>query len=617
MVKQPSITAVQGRMRRHPELLALFERHFIHGDERFGSAPAWVQTLLIAWARLSLPRRFFVARATPGGWEHTAYDFASCQEIPVDSREAEHAVAAAVLRFPWFGSLLWLLAAAWAAWLWPDFTVGKAVFKTLVLGGCALAGRIAHVKGAKLFIAYELDPDRRLQVQGVGKALAALQQASRLWLFEPQTVVGRLPTVCVLQSVRNVRANLRLGGLACRGESIWFLPDKVLVSSGGQVRFVAYDRCAVTTAPMEYTEREGRTYRDAVQVGRTWKKVRDDGTPDLSVADNVELPVLRFGRLSFDVGGTRVELLVTNPQVPELFKGHFFDTLGGFDPDSLAGPLPAFGRDYGARRLAGSVAAALRRVPRSAWVVLAVAAALVGGGGTATWLLGAADREVAAADRLYDEGQKAEAVALYRKHPERFWPSGGGDVRNLRRVIEYDLEQGDTADARRWIELVLERGIALEFNSPRARELYTSVKAARERQRVEAETRKRQAEEQERKRREDEEDFQRRAKAAWEKLQKEEKEKAVREEEQRRAEAHRKQEEEEARERAEEAAERKRAAIARAEDKAKPHLAYAQKLIDMGELDKAIQRLKEIIRDYPQTPSAEKAKQLLDKLGEK
>jgi outer membrane biosynthesis protein TonB len=59
--------------------------------------------------------------------------------------------------------------------------------------------------------------------------------------------------------------------------------------------------------------------------------------------------------------------------------------------------------------------------------------------------------------------------------------------------------------------------------------------------------------------------------------------------------------------------------IAQLDKKAMPFLRFAKKLIDTGEVDKAKERLDEIIKEYPGTPSAIEAKRLrkgLDKKGE-
>jgi hypothetical protein len=527
-------------MRLHSELRALFVQLFIHDNERFRTAFPWVQRLRAWWVGLTLPPRFLVARATPSGWEYTAFDFVECRAAPVDARQAHHALAEAVSRFPWLGLLAGALCIVWLAWLPGGSSPAAVVFKTLLLGCLGLAGWAAHCKWARAYIAYELDRESRLHLEAVRSAVGVLRHSSRLWLFEAQTSAGRLQTVKVRGSVRNLQTNLRLGGLTCRGEAVYFLPDQVLVGAGGLVHFVAYDRCAVAAAHLEYTEREGHVWADAVQVGRAWKKVRADGSPDVSDPNNVELPVLRLGRLSLDMGGTRVELLTTNPEVPEQFHRCFFSGPGLLAAEQWPGPAPPFGNPGGklVRLITGAVTV-LGRLPAKAWVALV-------------------------------------AVAI----------------------------------------LLVGAGFAWHF-APATEKWYRSLKADREVRQAEAAVQKREADEKARRQREEEEDFQRRAKDEWERQQQEMRERDAKEEARRREEQRKKQAEEEARRIEAEEAQRRQQAIAKAEAKAAPNFHYAQGLIDKGELEKGIQRLKEIVREYPEAPSAAKARELLRELGVK
>jgi outer membrane protein assembly factor BamD (BamD/ComL family) len=51
--------------------------------------------------------------------------------------------------------------------------------------------------------------------------------------------------------------------------------------------------------------------------------------------------------------------------------------------------------------------------------------------------------------------------------------------------------------------------------------------------------------------------------------------------------------------------------------KAAPHLRYAKKLYDQGMLEKARDRLKEIVKTYPVSKTTDEARKLLDKIEAK
>ncbi len=638
--------ALRDRATRRAEMTALFLEQFIFENENGRTSLPWLQSLRARWALLHRPRQFLLARATEAGWEYVRHDLTTGERTPVDAKEVDRSISDAVRRFPWLALLVGLLVLAWLVSVLRHFTPGSAVVKALVLAAPAVAASILRTRWSTVFLGYVLDREARSRLRAVGNAFLSLRHSSKVWLCELQGYAGaadwkvpagteldasKLPAPVFGRPIPNVRTNVRICGFAARDKAIYFLPEKILVIDGGQVRFVEYLACSITTGLLVCPQGEGQFYPDAEVAGKRFRHVTADGGPDPRFPENPEVPLLRFGRLCLDVGSTRVELLTTNPRVPELFKEQFFSTpaVAAPSPAEPATALPDFGEPGGSlwQRLgerAWPVLRALKNnVPARAWLAVAALAALVVAGGTLVSLLGAADRDIERADRLYDQGKRAEAVALYEKHPDRFWRRDGAEVRNLRRIIEFELvERGDAVEARKWVEQAVDRDVPLEFNSGAAEALYASVKAERERRRAQEaeeaaalERALRAQEERRRKEREDEEEFQRLAKEAREKREKEAQEKAAREEARQREAEESKQTLEGARQRAQEEEQRQKTALARLEEKAAANLRYANKLLDEGRKEKGLERLREIVRDYPGTPSADEAKKLLEALG--
>jgi hypothetical protein len=629
------------RAKRRAEMTALFLEHFVFENENYRTSFPWVKSARARWAELTLPRQFVLARATEAGWEHVRYDLTTGEQFSADPKEVDRGISDAVRRFPWFTLLVGLLGLVWFVSVLRHFTLASAVVKALVLAAPAVAASVLRTRG-RLFVGYVFDREARSRMQAVRNAFLCLRHSSKVWLCELQGHVGsadwkfpagRLPVPVFGRPVPNVATNVRVLGFAARDKAVYFLPEKILVIDGGQVRFVEYLGCTIATGHLVYPELGDQVYPDAEVAGKRFRHVNADGGPDPRFPDNPQVPLLRFGRLRLEMGTTRVELLTTNPRVPELFKEQFFSTpaVTTFSPAHGAPPvgepaavvaLPDYGDPGGGfwQRLgerAWPVLRALKNnVPARAWLAVAALAALAIAVGALVSLFGAGDRDVERANRLYDEGKRAEAVALYARHPDRFWRPGGTEVRNLRRIIEFELvDRDDRVEARAWIEKALEHDVPLAFNNTAAAGLYAKVKDERERRRAQeaeegAAHERALKEEEERKRqdREAEEEFQRQASEAREKREKEAKEKEARrreeEEIQRTLEA--------AKKRAREEEERQRA---EAEKMAAPILREAHKLLDDGRKEKAIERLREIVRKYPGTPSAAEAEKLLGTLG--
>ena len=92
--------------------------------------------------------------------------------------------------------------------------------------------------------------------------------------------------------------------------------------------------------------------------------------------------------------------------------------------------------------------------------------------------------DLAAADRLYAEGKKADAVAKYKDRFSHVPNDRRQEI--IKRVADHEATAGDTAEARRWVEKGLDGKMNIAYESPAARDIYTQV----QRERAEAEAKK-------------------------------------------------------------------------------------------------------------------------------
>lgn len=79
------------------------------------------------------------------------------------------------------------------------------------------------------------------------------------------------------------------------------------------------------------------------------------------------------------------------------------------------------------------------------------------------------------ANRLYDEGRKAEAVAKYQE----MWERVGAPPDMLKRIVEYHLETKNEAEAIRWVEKGLDKNVPVTYESPAAQTLVEKAKSRR------------------------------------------------------------------------------------------------------------------------------------------
>jgi hypothetical protein len=75
--------------------------------------------------------------------------------------------------------------------------------------------------------------------------------------------------------------------------------------------------------------------------------------------------------------------------------------------------------------------------------------------------------EIAAAHKSYEKGDKAQAVAAYKARYTAALEEDKGKI--IQRVAEHEAEQGDEAEARKWIETGLKAKLAIAYQGPAAK----------------------------------------------------------------------------------------------------------------------------------------------------
>lgn len=104
-------------------------------------------------------------------------------------------------------------------------------------------------------------------------------------------------------------------------------------------------------------------------------------------------------------------------------------------------------------------------------------------------------KEIAKADSLWSQGKHAEAVAIYKEHPNSTH-NRSPDI--FGRIIQHEAEQGNTTEARRWIDKALDNHIEVVCANQAAKDMIQTAKQER-REREAKEQAQREAEREERK----------------------------------------------------------------------------------------------------------------------
>jgi len=120
--------------------------------------------------------------------------------------------------------------------------------------------------------------------------------------------VKRTPITSEAGSPPYFQCNVSIPSLPCGRQTLYFLPDRILVFDSGGVGAVLFEQLTVGSAEQRFIESES-VPSDARVVDKTWTYVNKKGGPDRRFSNNRELPVALYESL----------LLTSNSGLQEMF----------------------------------------------------------------------------------------------------------------------------------------------------------------------------------------------------------------------------------------------------------------------------------------------------------
>jgi hypothetical protein len=180
----------------------------------------------------------------------------------------------------------------------------------LALVGC-VAGYIVYRSISVAEIHYNLDPHYDQKYSKLLSGFEQLCKSQRLWQVETATDVqdskyhggasslhARSALSASLGLPAFLRVNLKVPMLMGNKQSLYFLPDVVLVVQGRSVGSVSYYHLDFASRVTTFIE-DGATPSDAQQTGSTWRFVNKSGGPDRRFGNNKQLPIFQYAELRF------------------------------------------------------------------------------------------------------------------------------------------------------------------------------------------------------------------------------------------------------------------------------------------------------------------------------
>lgn len=223
------------------------------------------------------------------------------------------------------GSLTWLVAIPFLPW-W-----GSIALLSVVVMLTRQLKRSDELRRTVVLM-YNLDQDAEVGWQGLHNGFDWLASSQRVWHLEARGgatdrkrnagashLVRRTAIRPTKTDPPNIRTNIAVPSFPVGTQTLYLLPDRILVFQGSAVGAVGYDQLSLEIGTTRFIESEG-VPGDAPVVGSTWQYVNKSGGPDRRFNNNRQLPILQYGEIHLaSPTGLNEVIQVSNPKAPEYF----------------------------------------------------------------------------------------------------------------------------------------------------------------------------------------------------------------------------------------------------------------------------------------------------------
>jgi Protein of unknown function (DUF4236) len=183
-----------------------------------------------------------------------------------------------------------------------------------------------------VILMYSLDQNAEVGWQGLHNGFDWLASSQHIWHLEARGgVTDRKRNAGASHLVRrtairpikadppNIRTNIAVPSIPVGGQTLYLLPDRILIFQGSTVGAVGYDQLNLEAGTTRFIESES-VPGDAPVVGSTWQYVNKSGGPDRRFSNNRQLPILQYGEIHLtSPTGLNEAIQVSNPKAPGYF----------------------------------------------------------------------------------------------------------------------------------------------------------------------------------------------------------------------------------------------------------------------------------------------------------
>lgn len=160
-------------------------------------------------------------------------------------------------------------------------------------------------------IFYDIEEETEKEIQKFYDIFNELMNCSKAWHISAQAdvrdrkyhaganaVIKRSSISVQYKSLPWVKTNIRVPSIPVGKQTLYFLPDRILIFEGKQVGGLSYNNLRIAQSDQNFIESES-VPRDGKIVDYTWRYVNKSGSPDKRFKDNPRLPIIQYSDLQF------------------------------------------------------------------------------------------------------------------------------------------------------------------------------------------------------------------------------------------------------------------------------------------------------------------------------
>ncbi|MGJ4754740.1 hypothetical protein [Leptospira kmetyi] len=212
-----------------------------------------------------------------------------------------------------FRLFIWLPIIGWVSYIFfgsqesNTFFLSIAWTLTLLVPVLAIIDRIRK----NIVLYYSSSSEGQSALDSMSYGFDQMRNCNRTWhysasgaIFDQKKSGGASKSIArslihlSFQNPRGVISNIKPPAIPVGSQTLYFYPDRILIQDKKATGALLYENLQIIPEVGHFLEEEG-VPKDSKVIGKTWKYVNKNGSPDRRFKNNYEIPIVQYQYLGF------------------------------------------------------------------------------------------------------------------------------------------------------------------------------------------------------------------------------------------------------------------------------------------------------------------------------